>query len=306
MSLTTLEITSTTHAAFLPEIWSKDTQNAIEFKEVLAKLVETKFEAEMSVGRILHIPHRSNMATQTKTEGISNTIVFNTITQTNQDITVSTYEYAACLLNKIVQVQSKYADRAALAGSMGYALVRGQEVSLAALPASFSQVVGAYGAETDESVARRAWQYIADAGFVEESGGCSWVFSPGAAQSLFGQERFVNKDFVSGKSAIETAKLPTMFNFPAYVSNLLKSPASGQHDNTLFHRSAVILVRQQRPKAESQYRIEYNADAMLMWDLYAVAEAEQPTETPTTASGGTGSSELEALGDSAAVLIKGM
>lgn len=45
---------------------------------------------------------------------------------------------------------------------------------------------------------------------------------------------------------------------------------------------------------------------MLMFDLYAVAEAEQPSETPTTASAGAGSSELEALGDSAAVFIKGI
>lgn len=305
MALTTLEITSTTHAAFLPEIWSKDTQDAIEFKQVLAALVETKWEADMSVGRVLHIPHRSNMATQTKTEGISNTVVFNAITQTNQDITVSTYEYAACLLNKVVQVQSKYADRKALSGKMAYALLRGQEVTVANLFQNLSQIVGAYGNDTDETVARRAWQYIADAGFLEEDGGCSWVFSPGAAQSLFGQERFVSKDYISGKSAIETAKLPTMYNFPAFVSNLLRSPATNQHDNALFHKSAEILIRQQRPTAESQYRIEYNADAMLLWDLYAAAEAEQPSETPTTASAGTGSSELEALGDSAGVLIKG-
>lgn len=303
MVLTTLEITSTTHAAFLPEVWSDDTQDAVEFKEVLPKLCNTSFEDEMSVGRILHIPHRSNMATQTKTEGISNTVVFNTITQTNQDITVSTYEYAACLLNAVVQAQSKYNDRAALAGKMGYALVRGMEVSIAALPQNFSQTTGAYGGDADESVLRRAWQYLADAGFYDDA---SWVFSPGAAQSIFGQERFVSRDFQSGaKSALETAQLPNLFSHPAYVSNLLRSPAANQHDNTLFHRSAVILVRQVKPTPKTQYRIEYNADAMLMFDLYAVAEAEQPSETPTTASAGAGSSELEALGDSGAVWIKG-
>lgn len=303
MALTTLEITSTTHAAFLPEIWADDTQDAIEFKEVLSKLVNTSYEDEMSVGRVLHIPHRSNMATQTKTEGISNTVVFNTITQTNQDVTVSTYEYAACLLNAVVQAQSKYNDRAALAGKMGYALVRGMEVSIAALPQNFSQTVGAYGGDIDDSVLRRAWQYLADGGFYEDA---SWVFSPGAAQSLFAQDRVTSKDFQSGsKTAFETATLPNLYSHPAYVSNLLRSPASGQHDNALFHKSAVILIRQVKPTPKTQYRIEYNADAMLMFDLYAVAETEQPTETPTSASAGAGSSELEALGDSGAVLIKG-
>lgn len=304
MSLTTLEITSTTHAAFLPDVWSDDTQDAIEFNEVLSKLVNTSFEDEMSVGRVLHIPHRSNMATQTKTEGISNTVVFNVITQTNQDVTISTYEYAACLLNAVVQAQSKYNDRAALSGKMGYALVRGMEVSLAALPQNFSQITGTYGNDTDDSVLRRSWQYLADAGFYDDA---SWVFSPGAAQSLFGQDRIASKDFsASTASAIQTAKLPSLYSHPAYVSNLLRSPATSQHDNALFHRSAVIMIRQVKPTPKTQFRIEYNADAMLLFDLYAVAEAEQPTETPTTASAGAGSSELEALGDSGAVLIKGL
>lgn len=299
MSVTTNEITSTTHAAFLPEIWSDDTQDALEFSTVIAELVTTKFESEMSVGRILHIPHRSNMATQTKTEGISNTIAFQAITQTNQDITVSTYEYAACLLNKVVQAQSKYADRQALSKKMGYALARGMEVTLAALAQNFSQTVGAYGTDTDDSQLRRAWQYLADGGFVDEDNDCAWVFSPGAKQSLFGQDRFVSGDFQS-KRAIETAQLPNLYGFPAYHSQLLRSPAAGQHDNFALHRSAAILIRQVKPTAESQYRIEYNADAMLIWDLYNASEAEQPAETPV--ADGTEST----LGDSGAVFIKGI
>ncbi len=299
MAVTTSEITSTTHAAFLPTIWSDDTQDALEFSTVIAELVTTKFEAEMKVGRILEIPHRSNMATQTKTEGISNTIAFQAITQTNQDITVSTYEYAACLLNKVVQAQSKYADRAALSKKMGYALARGMEVTLAALAQNFSQTVGAYGTDTDDSQLRRAWQYLADGGFVDEDNDIAWVFSPGAKQSLFWQDRFVSGDFQS-KRAIETAQLPNLYGFPAYHSQLLRSPASGQHDNFALHRSAAILIRQVKPTAESQYRIEYNADAMLIWDLYTAVEAEQPAETPV--ADGTEST----LGDSGAVLLKGI
>lgn len=304
MAVTTLEITSTTHAAFLPEVWADDTQDAVEFAEVLSKLCNTSFEDEMSIGRILHIPHRSNLATQTKTEGITNTVVFNVVTQTNQDITVSTYEYAAVLLNAVVQAQSKYNDRAALSKKMGYALVRGMEVAIAALFDNFSQAVGTYGGETDDSIIRRANQYLEDGGFYD---GASWAFSPGAKHSLLGQDRITSRDFQSGaKSGIETAKLPdTLYGHPAYVSNLLYSPASGQHANALLHDSAIILVRQVKPTPKAQYRIEYNADAMLIFDLYAVAEAEQPDEAPTTASGGAGSSELEALGDTGGVFIRG-
>ncbi|MGH8325035.1 MAG: hypothetical protein ACRETD_14760, partial [Steroidobacteraceae bacterium] len=239
------------------------------------------------------------------TEGISNTIVYEAITQTNQQITISTYQYAAALLNAVVQAQSKYNDRKALADKMGYALVRGMETTVSALfNAGFSQTVGTYGGDTDDSTVRRAWQYIADAGFADD-GDCSFVFSPGATASLFGQDRFASKDFVDG-NAIEKAQLPAMYGFTAYRSNLLNSPNSGQHDSALFHRSAVILVRQVKPTAKTQYRIEYNADAMLMYDLYASAVAQQPNEAPTTASGGAGSSETETIGNYGAVQIKGI
>lgn len=303
MAITTLEITSTTHAAFLPEVWADDTQDAIEFKEVLSRLVNTSYESQMSVGRILHIPHYSNSAAQTKTEGISNTIAYQANTQTNQDITVSTYQYSAFLLNAVVQAQSKYNDRAALSGKAGYALMRGMEISISNLFDNFSQTTGAYGGDIDDSVLRRAWQYLADAGYYDN---CSWAFSPGAAQSLFAQDRVSSKDFAaSGKSAFETAVLPNLYSYPAYVSNLLFSPASGQHANALFHKSALILIRQVKPTVKSQFRIEYNADAMLVFDLYTVVESEQPTEAPIDDSAGAGSSGLEVLSDLHSVFIKG-
>ena len=309
MAVASREIDSTTHAAFLPQVWADDTQDAVEFKEVLSMLVNSSHEAEMSMGRILSIPHRSNMATQSKTEGIGNLIVYNVITQTKQDITVSTYEYAACLLNAVVQAQSKYNDRKALADKMGYALVRGMEVSIAALFATFSQAVGNYGGSTDDSIIRNAWRLLADAGFVADTSdvnvSCAWVFSPGAEETLFGQDRFVSKEFQSGKSAIETARLPSLYGIPTYRSNLLTSPSAGQHDNAVFDKSAVILIRQVKPTPKTQYRIEYNADAFLIYDLYAVAESEQPTEAPTSAQGGTDNTELESVSDEGAVLIRG-
>ena len=72
MALTDREMTSTTHGAFLPIIWSKDTRDAIEFEMLVSSpnIVNTKYEAEMSVGQTLRIPLRANYSTQTKTEGV--------------------------------------------------------------------------------------------------------------------------------------------------------------------------------------------------------------------------------------------
>ena len=263
----------------------------MQFAEIISKLVNTKFESDLSVGRILHIPHRSNLTTQTKTEGVANTIVFEAITQTNQDITVSTYQYSAVLLNAVVQAQSAYNDRQALANAMGYSLMRGIEVNLSALFASFSQIVGTLGASIDLALLLRAWQYLADGGFASDA---SWILSPAMASDIFSTDKLTSKDFVT-TPAIERAQLPSILSFPAYVSNLLTSPATGQREAALLHRTAVILIRQVEPTPKTAYLMRYNADGLLMFDLYASAEAEQPAEAPGS----------ESLSDTGAVLIRG-
>ena len=114
MAVASAEMTSTTQGAFLPTIWSDATRDAIEFMEVLSKLVNTSYEDEMSIGRTLQIPLRANFYTQSKTEGITNTVNFQAQTGTTgsgtnyQSITVSTMQYAAALLNEVVKAQSKY------------------------------------------------------------------------------------------------------------------------------------------------------------------------------------------------------
>ena len=300
MGVTSREMTSTTHGAFLPTVWSKDTRNAITYKEVLSKRVNTKYEAEMSIGRTIQIPIRANYNTQTKTEGIGNTINFQsqpgtTGSGTNfQSITVSTYEYAAALLNAVVAAQSNYDERQRIAEGLGYALMRGVEVSIANLFQSFSQITGALGAEPDDAVLRRSWQYLADA--AADEGDTSWLFSPGAVAALFGNDKFSSKDFIN-KPVIESATLPMLYAAPAFRSNLLRAPAAGQSECALLHREAVILIRQILPTVRQQFVLNNLSDGVVAFDLYNASEAVWAAEAPTGDSDPT-------VGDYGAVLIR--
>ena len=295
--VTDREMTSTTHTEFLPTVWADDTRDAIEFEEVLSQLVDTHFEAQLTVGRTLSIPLRANLNTQTKTEGVGNTITFQSVpgsAANNQDITVSTYQYAASLLNAVVAAQSNYDERQRISHSMGYALMRGIEVSISSLFASFSQITGTLGADLDDAILRRSWQYLRDIGITS---GANWIFGPAAVASLFGNDKFTSKDFINGKSAIESAELPALFSYPVFVSNLLNAPASGQTQCTLMHREAVILLRQIKPTVRESYLIRNNADGLLAFDLYNASEAVWVAEAP---AGDNDPSQV----DSGAVLIR--
>jgi hypothetical protein len=285
MSITNREMTSTTHQDFLPTVWADDTRDAIKYAEVLSKLVNTQYEDDLTIGRVLNIPLRANYNTQTKAEGISGTtndVVFQSMVGNSaganfQAITVSTFEYAAALLNAVVAAQSKYDERQNIARGLGYALMRGVEVSIAALFQSFSQITGTLGADPDDAVLRRSWQYLAAAGVYDNA---SWVFGPGAVAALFGNNKFTSKDFVDGASVIENATLPRLYNYTSYASNLLRVPATGQQDCALFHKEAIILLRQVKPQFREQFDIKKLSDGIVAYNLYTVDEANWSQEAP--------------------------
>ena len=230
----------------------------------------------------------------------SNTITFQsqpgtTGSGTNyQSITVSTFQYAAALLNAVVAAQSNYDERQRIAHGLGYALNRGIEVTITTLFQSFSQIVGSLGAEPDDAVLRRAWQYLADASVESDA---AWLLSPGMTASLFGNDKFTSGDFV-GKKVIETARLPMLYGYPAYNARLLRAPASGQAEGALLHKEAVILIRQVMPTVREQFLIRNLADGVVAFDLYNASEAIWTAETPTTDADPT-------PGDYGAVLIRG-
>ena len=294
MSVTNREITTTRAAQNLPTIWASDTQRAIKHEMLLAKLVNTRFESQMRIGRVLRIPSRSNLNTQTKTEGLSDTVNFQAVTENGQDVTISTYEYAAQLLNEVVSKQSKYNERKEIADALGYSLGRGMEVTIAGLFGSFSQIVGTLGADPDDAVIRRSWQHLDAASVRDDS---AWVFGSAATAALFGNDKYTSRDFVDGKSVIESARLPELYGYPVFRSNLLTVPATGQTNCALFNRKAIILIAQIKPTVKEHYLIQHFADGITALQLYTADEAEWVDEAPNTDSPGT-------IGDFGAVLIR--
>ena len=161
---------------------------------------------------------------------------------------------------------------------MGYALARGMEVSLSALFQSFTQITGTLGADPDDAILRRSWQYLADAGVNDNS---TWVFGPAAVAALFGNDKFTSKDFVNAKSVIETAMLPALYSYPTVRSNLLRAPAAGQTECALIHKESIIMIRQVMPTIREQLLIRNLADGIVAYDLYTTALAYWSAEAPT-------------------------
>jgi hypothetical protein len=278
-------MTPTTHAAFIGEVWADEALDAVQFAGMIQKKVTREYEGEIKRGGdTVHISRTSNLQTSTKAPGIGNTIVFEAPTEGEQSLVIDTHEYAAFLLERITEVQAKANLRQKYTNKIGYALSRGREVKLANMFQSLSQSVGAYGVELTTEDLAAGWTAMVSAGLFEASETPSDDFaiflSPQAYAGLLKIDVLTNRDYNPKADAIGRAYVGSIYGFPVFVSNLLRSPAGGQHDGVIMHRGAFALAVQDLVEVKSQWLIRNIADGVVGWNIYGTAELNYPPETP--------------------------
>lgn len=280
-------ITVSTAQHFIPEVWSDGVLEAVEFAGVIQKRVNREYEGEIKQGGdTVHVPHLSNLSTATKSA--STDITFEALSQNKQDITIATHEYAAFKLEDIVRVQANQNLRSRYEKKIGYALVRGREVTLAGLFGSLSQIVGTLGVELTSDDYNSAWLKMAEAGLLEMSpdpGEDFSVFlSPAAYAALLKVDVFINRQYNPEGNAIQRAMVGDVYGTKVFMSNLLTTPASGQHNCAMIHKDCFSLAVQDEVPVRADYIIESLADGVVGHNIYGTAEMNFPVETPGSVS----------------------
>ena len=266
-------IDNTTADVFIPEIWSSLAIVAREAQLVFAKLVDRKFEDGISAGDTIHVPGVSDMAARTKSTNTA--ITYETVTESNTDITIGTHKYAAIAVESITKVQNNRDQLALYAGKLGYALGLDVDDTLAGLPDNFSQTVGTLAAENTYHDYLRAIQYLDDANAPAESR--YFVISPAAEVGLMKADIYTNNDYsmLHGEgrnTALEFAYVSSFLNIPVYKTTNVEGTNSAGHDNTLFQKESIALVMQMAPQMHSMFDIDYFADKVAIEQLYGTQE----------------------------------
>lgn len=236
--------------------------------------VDRRFEEGLTYGDTIHVPSVGNLAARSKTANTA--ITYETITETNVDITITVNEYAAIAVESIIKVQNNRDQLKLYAGKMGYALGLAVDDVLAGLPDNFTQTVGALGVENTDDELLRARQYLDDADAAQEDR--TIVVSPAAETGLLKLDRFVHNDYAiihgSGPpvTAHERAYVSSFIGDPIYKSVNVEGTNAAGHDNAYFQRQAVALVMQMKPKTFSQFDIDYLVDKVAMEQLYGTKE----------------------------------
>jgi hypothetical protein len=275
-------MTPTTADKQIGEVWVPDVIRAQEFELLIGQRVNKKYEANYpGHGDVVHIPRIPNIEKATKTPGtVWAPYVY---TDTEQTITINTYEVTGIKLEEMTRLLSNTDMEKEMKASMGYALGRGVETALANLFQSFSQTVGTLGVEFTWDNLLRANQYLADAGVNSDANDVSLFLSPAAVAGLKKIDQFINSLYRGDRGPAAVSKnmiSEDILGAAVYQSNLLRVPSAGQHDCALFDRRAIALIMAQAPKSFTEFQSLDLANVFGMYQLYGFTEVDRYSETP--------------------------
>lgn len=278
-----MNMSTDTEAGFIPEIWSAETRDAVEAQLVMAKLVEDKFEGEISSkGDTVHVRDIQNLTAKDKAPQTD--VEFEAPDDTGMTITIDTHKYAAFKVEDILKVQAnvdliqKYTKKA------GYAIVEAIDSDLMDLATGVSHTVGTAGTNITDENLTRAIQYLDDANVPQTQR--SLVLKPSQKRAILLLDKFMltqDVGYNSGNSPIVTGKLANatdqahwgdVYGVSVYVTTNVSTGGGSPTPtyNMLFHREAFAIARQMMPRVQSDYNIRSLATEVVADVLYGVAE----------------------------------
>lgn len=268
-------MTVTTEANHIGEVWIDDVIRAQEFAFEFTPRVNRTWK-HLGHGDVYHIPRIGNLTIATKSAGSAWTP--EALTDTEQTLTINKHQVAGIQLEDIAALLSNTDVKAEYQKKIGYCLGRGVEVNLAALTASFSQIVGTLGVEVTYDNMLRAWQYLADGG-TKLSDNCTWIFTPAAVAGLLKQDIIINAMYRGDSNrAIENATVGTIFGAPVVQSNLVTQPSANQGECALFKKEAIALMMAQEPKMVTEYIAKELSWVVGSHQIYGYTEVDRYAE----------------------------
>lgn len=265
-------VTPTTAAVFVPEVWAADIQKHTKANLVLADLVKRADADVAQFGDKVHFPFLAEVSARDKSAGTD--VTFDAATESEIQLDIDKHKYFAFVVEDIVKAQSKYDLRAAYTEAAGYAMAKAIDSSLAGLATGFSQTVSA-GAALEDADVIDAIQTL-DAGDVPRENR-AFVIHPEAMADLRALDKFTRYDAV-GQAGIQAGRnnglVANVYGIDVYMTTQVTTSAGTPDllNNMLFHRDALVAAIQVAPKVEAEYSVDKLGWKVAAHTIYGVKE----------------------------------
>jgi N4-gp56 family major capsid protein len=298
-------VTITSAANFIPEIWSDEIVAAYKRNLVAANVVK-KMNFKGKKGDTVHIPSPTRGSASAK--GATNAVTLIVNNEGEVQISINKhYEYSR-LIEDIVEAQALSSLRSFYTEDAGYALAKQVDTDLiqlgrianggsagarydtgyiggdgtTAFDYSANSSAGNATALTDAAI-RRTIQRLDDSDVPMD--GRFFIIPPSSRNTLMGLARYTEQAFVGDAgngNTIRNGEIGNLYGMPVFVSSNADSasatttyPASGTaiaRVCLMGHRDAMVLVEQMAIRSQTQYKQEYLGTLFTADTLYGVGE----------------------------------
>ncbi len=290
MAYPTPQVTNTTAATFIPEIWSDEIVAAYKKNLVMANLV-MKMNFKGKKGDVVHIPSPTRGSATLKASSTAVTL----IADTESEVTVNInrhFEYSR-FIEDITEAQALASLRQFYTADAGYALARAVDTDLINLGRSSNGGAGtnayatgafvggdgttAYVAASNNESAltdaaiRRTIQRLDDNDTSMDQR--FFVIPPSSRNTLMGLARYTEQAFVGNGDAIRNGEIGNLYGIPVFTtSNADTTSGSAAARVCLMgHRDSMVLVEQMGIRSQVQYKQDYLSTLFTSDTLYGVA-----------------------------------
>ena len=265
-------VTTTTAAVFIPELWRDAILDYAERKFELRNQV-MDFSSELPSGDVLHIPKVTEETAAAKSAGSA--VTYQNNTDSEVTITVDQHHYEAKRIEDIVRVQESANLFGAYAQSMGYALAKKVENFLALLIQSGTgnDVSLSNDNTITSELLRSGLQKLLDAGFDYADGETYLYASPAAYMGLLGLQDF----FDSSRRGDEqnpnvSGGVGMIYGMPTFISTDWDDDGgSGDETASIFKKESVYMAMQIAPRVQSAYDIDHLATSVVADILFGAS-----------------------------------
>jgi len=275
------EVTLTTAAKFIPEMWSDAILDYSEREFRIVNQVTDLSSMLADGGNKLNIPKVTEETAAALSSGSA--VTYGANTDGEIELSVDQHIVEAKRIGDIVKIQESSDLFGMYAKSMGYAIAKKIENYLALLiqTGSGNDVTLAADNTATTALIRSGLQKLLDAGHSYTDGSTFLYASPAFYSSILGLADF-NSATIRGDGVNPnvSGELGNVYGMPVYASTDWDDDGgTGDESGSIFKTSGVYFASQLSPRVQNSYDIDYLSDRIVVDSLFGAVISHGASST---------------------------
>lgn len=239
-------------AQYIQELWTREIEQPFDAKLQIAKLVQDRSGLAADGGDLIRVPFTS--AVNARAKSASTNVTYDSPDGTAIQLNIDKHYYVAVLIEDIAKVQSNYDLKAAFQKRMSEGVARQIDTDGMALYASAGSTVSG-GAAVDDADILAVVLDFDEANTPQDMR--RGIIGHNTKTDLLGINKYVAYD-QTGKTgkAVDgsTGLVGSLYGMDIYHSGNVPTSTTGR--NLFFHKEAISVIQQLKPKFEMEYSVD--------------------------------------------------